>query len=1675
MSDVGKWLKREKLPEAVVEDFKDQEVDGIALRDLTDEDLKSDELPHVKLGHRKRILAKLKVLLESEMIPDAPGGDVTSMFKRLTCMAAPLAESAVEEEVYEAQMGDLSTLVTDEAMIKKFEEQKANQNESRVLQLEEKSCVKNVKDIYPRKFDSGHPKPSTQYKIGRRIREANTRPSNMLTPIEHYVGIDLTEATGLVLFARTLVQFVCACLNERTNGRLYFGVDKDGTVLGTKIDKEFSEYDKVVKKVINHCFFPDQVDIVVSCVRQPNFVEVINTNGEATFVCEIDVVPAADICKDEAFFVKTPREDVTDIKNIQVGKGALYRCTDGNIKVVEDVHISRFMEQKGGLYDLRKYRENVHMKELEFLSRGPSELGKKLITLLSLGNESVADLYPILVTNKIPHEMKVSLKENFSFICDIQWKAIFDFDSDATLLQYMEKEAEKVVKVIPSVSDFDKSSQKNLQNPDRLGNLHEEILSSVQPHWIFGNGYNVSSGFPQLSTTEWTREMREPFKEAVRFFGNEIPRGRAIIVFVVLSSEIEVLLEAMQEFLSVFRDQWVLITEEEEQIAEPIFSELTRRHCVEGRAELEARSVLGMPWIQIQETVKQVYGPKKTSVCQLPCSTGAWVSLKEKIQNELTDLEILSASECDNSELAKTDDRLKAFELEEESRFYSGGEASWWNYWLKTHVMRRNKHDEIFKNVKKTMAGYIPEDSFIGKVSIYHQPGAGGTTTAKQILWDYRKVYRCAIVRNITDQTASQIKRLRAFEDTKPQPVLLLMDNLDEEPTNVLLAALEEQSKHAARSATDTISYKHPFCVVLICFRRSKLPRNATQSCRTLIYHELDKNEIRWFQKKNEELERRNNSNENTGSECAINPKLLISFNIMRQNFDKNYIERITKEMVKEITDDRERKLLKHIAMLNAFDLRFREIPSAAFDTMMVDVLWAPGPRFGKGAEARCWETKLSPMFRVLINESSAMTFRSIRAFRITNPLLSKQVLRTLKQIEAMDETISAMALKFFGCKEIFNVSSHAKNELLKIIKDIMKHRGRLPTGQPETKFAPIIQHIIDKESTGCAIKVLEKTFELTNDPYIAQQLARINIFSENWNNATKFAEIATDMKPESSYLWDTYGRVNKNQVVEVFNMITNIPDKRLDVKETLDVIRIATSGAEIFRKVQQLSEQERRGLPTNNAGYFGELEIIECLLHCLNNAMCFKDKNELKQCIVNEDYYPEELQALVNTDEGAVLAKLKDIGMNTEKAMNKLEDERMQLRDETIDEYRINSIVQRNVKMEEIQANLDFYLGEDTDDLPPDMDPKSEEACRSRRRRMKSLGANSLRRIFDLKIQKDGEKKMAQINKLCFENINSGKALAIDYQMIISASLALAATDPKYLHSHHMKAITYDKIVQWSRKLYELRDVGNEIIYLEPYLFYVLFNWPRKTATFQVSVNVLRQALHHWREAYYRKWPSQREGAKPYKKKDTTIFFLAYGTDLASVINYHELKGPEYKRVANVGDGFWELPHVIRKLERFEGTLSQDGDMVELKMKSPSGNKDFIDIPTSFPIRDRSKWNKTVYFVIGFSWMGAKAFDIKLYDPTATDSDVQYMTSNSKVTFEHAEVMRREPITHAKIVTRLIEIEQKLKQIHDLKNDQAEGKRKLSKKEVNNFCFYTDCCNAKHFFMVYIWFMWEY
>ena len=1412
------------------------------------------------------------------------------------------------------------------------------------------------------------------------------------------------ELENMLLFIRETFSFICACLNEKRKGTIHIGiagenanVTKQGQIVGVLLNQDQSFYIKYFYDAIDKYFMADQIKKVRQCLKTPQFIEVIPCKGitvdKATkYVIEIDVEPSAYLCQSDVFWVRKPYSSNNKIiveQAIPYGfKGdVVIPLTDG----VQQNQVVTVRQDLG----LEATCDESECKNLE----------KKLVNLFCRGgNEMIGEWYPVLVLNKLKKELSVDeFKRQFAFLNVIKWKAVLDYDNDFKICQLVQDHYSTKIMIIDSCKAFDPS---NYEKPNIFSEFQEELQSPANLPWVFVNGYQRDT----FKLKDWKKFQRNGYLNMINYFKSVIPLHRATFIFVVMSDEIEIFVEGMEEIMLSFNNQWFCITENN-SVASRVKEVLLQRQCIESEI-LDELIVGGVEWDFVQDIVSKLADDSSNSRSKLlPTTSGTMVAMSEKELSSLTDLEVLSSSECEKEKITKRDKELREHLDRTEKEFYRGGPVSWWNLWAESHVLRRDIYSELCQVVNQSINN-SSQESFVGQVFLFHQPGAGGTTLAKQILWNFRKSHRCAIIHNISKDTCAQILKFRSFQNpVKANPVLLLVDNIAQYDN--LVSELED---HVKKFSYDALHGK-PICSILFCVRRSSIPKIKECKGEFCLKHELSEREKLWFETRQDDLAR------NFQKIKSVDPTLLISFNVFKSNFDKNIMTVMVKsvlESMKTRCDNnenqyiREIKLLKYISLLNTYDADFTKLKASIFDPIMKDL--HVGQRHCAFMFKNNWETTLSQEFCILVNECSSKFSGDLR---IAHPFLSKIILDLLCEIDGPCG-ISELVLELMNCESLFGTTRKQQDDLHNVLKQILIHREKLENGSLE-KFSSMILYIKNNEGVDIAAKILRRGFEILVDAFVAQQLARFYIDTKNWDLATQYAETATHLNCTSSYFWDTYGRVYFQQVYEKYdNYRIRIPKD-----DMITIILLVKQAVDSFRKAQDCSDYEHQSRDKNHAGYCGEIEIVIMLYDLLKRCEIFDSDKDFFNFLRSDVKKQHQLIKLLDSNGYNLLVMVRSLLLDANKALCTLEDELTHFYEESSDDYnnKIGNICRYKEK-------IDMYLGENMDVVPRHL--PEEAQCLYRRKRVFRLAGKTWMRFLRV-----GCKELELIRELMEINLKSKYVNGEDYLGMIFTNLCLLMHNDSFLTK-----IKFADMADWSQKLYEKkREMPNS---LEPYLFYCLFNWQRSCTTRSTSETNLRRCIEEWKEAFYEKYPRQKADGKPCKKRESVVFYFSNGSDMASIISNEELKALyNYLPLSTNDEKFLNQPSIISILQRFTGNLCKEGDEIELDLKPATKNQTSITIPTGTAPR-RNMCNKKVNCVIGFTWSGPKAYDIRLIDPTTDVNKLSFQNESSAKRkynrFLHLQRQNSTEISSHEDERRIAEIEEKLKLIESVKAKKLAG-----------------------------------
>ena len=210
-------------------------------------------------------------------------------------------------------------------------------------------------------------------------------------------------------FLNETVRFGCACLNERTNGTIHFGVADEVAkqarghhpreIVGTSVTDK-PKYNSMLVEYIRKCFEGASKSIVLNCIRPPVFIPVKEKAAKEPFsdkvVIEVDIVPSFSYCANQTFRVGL----------ISLGKGKekavpYIRVGSQTHVIVEEQEMEEYLERRPQLDEERNKQEDLYSKQVLEKPDGLKHLHVKLKRLLC-ANKNVLDssVYPILVLSK---------------------------------------------------------------------------------------------------------------------------------------------------------------------------------------------------------------------------------------------------------------------------------------------------------------------------------------------------------------------------------------------------------------------------------------------------------------------------------------------------------------------------------------------------------------------------------------------------------------------------------------------------------------------------------------------------------------------------------------------------------------------------------------------------------------------------------------------------------------------------------------------------------------------------------------------------------------------------------------------------------------------------------------------------------------------------------------------------------------------------------------------------------------------------------------------------------------------------------------------------------------------------------------------------------------------------
>ncbi|KAM9744954.1 sterile alpha motif domain-containing protein 9-like [Menidia menidia] len=1184
-SEVSDWLQSIGVKEQYITKLHEEEVDGQTLLTLNEAFLKTEigmksGPAHLIIQKRDELLRSLqKGQLDKKPVggkkPESEPKNIQSLAQALPQKSGGPSAQALEREQ------DV------------FEEKQASQRQW---------IVASKQDCKLRPFDE---EGIDFIYVKHRVLQPESGAFNLTSPCHEYksfaLAATLERAKLQAKFAKEVLKFATGCMNIRSNGTIHFGVmdskEDAGYVHGEIIGIPIGEKDIYVDALdyIERSFSSDK-EHVRQCVRPPRFIEVMDVEGaEKRYVVEVDVVPLIRIVKSKVYVVRLPNFKES-VNKVEFEKEVILRRVGSKTEPVSDKDLSDFYQR---VKDRDVQREEAEKNQFLYAPEICHDLGRKLTMLLTSGKKFIEkDKWFILVTNKFKPDD----------LCNIDWLlnmnvfCVFDFDPDSKISGLCSRYLKHHVANMHFLQNYRMSTGMTIK--DFTSHLH----LFEQTSWIFCNGRSDFKGNETpCDEMTWIKTKMTFLRESVSLICKQIlPKGTFQVIFLLTSPVEKPLLHTFYEFFTDMEghDDIICICESEKNFQK--WQTFAEGSC--SKETVNNSSVVGMKMSHVNATLQHVQPVNVCSNKHLPVFVKGTCLLETQIEEQMYSLEILTVDHCDET----SKDFINEEKENIERQFYRGGRVTWLNFWLAERkyveeVIERDAYHETSKLLNDALK-FNADQTPVNSINIYHHPGSGGSTVARQVLWNNRKDLRCALVKLSypSSVVAQHAVELREYEEKDPQkclPVLLLIEDTDKEYLDDLRNELEV-AVNSKRIQYGTL------CFILLSCRRSHDPERKCKESplqNVSVTHKLSSQEKRKFAGKRQALEER------------YEPNFILTFVLMSEGFSDDYIQDFVKHLLQDI--DRHSvvtRLIHYVALLNTY-VQNSFISQSHCEALLALTIHLE--RFRQHEFERSLSDQAKLVFLHLRDDKT-----HIESVRIIHPLVAKEI---LLQLLGGQRTQSKLAMDLL-CEDVLFEHRFGKEEYLTFLKQLFIRRARISKGDEyDSFFSPLVEHVCENEkSPHKAIELLKEAFQrFQQNPFFAQQLARLHYTYEKFEEAKHWAETAAKQLPNNSYILDTKGQVYRKWFQAKCKAIENdnIPK---NAQNTADAVETALKALECFQECERATDADMEDV--NSSGFFSEVEVGCSLLKLMSSLQVFECKtNGHSECMkyLLTDYIPEELE----------------------------------------------------------------------------------------------------------------------------------------------------------------------------------------------------------------------------------------------------------------------------------------------------------------------------------------------------------------------------------------------------------------------------------------------------------------
>uniref|UniRef100_A0A3B4U3K6 Sterile alpha motif domain containing 9 like n=2 Tax=Seriola dumerili TaxID=41447 RepID=A0A3B4U3K6_SERDU len=1522
-SQVSTWLRSIGVKEQYVEKLCEEEVDGQILLTLDEDFLKAKIC--MKSGPAHLIIKKRDELLNSQQKSQEkkkPSSGKKTELEQKNNQNSVQCPTTREDPSAQVPVRDEGVL----------EERQTAQKQSM-----------SKADCKPRPFDQ---EGIDHIYVKHTVLLPESGAFNLISPCHEYksfaVAAALDRTRLQAKFAKEVLKFATGCMNIRSNGTIHFGVmdskEDAGYVHGEVIGIPVKEKDIYVDALdhIERSFSLDKEHVRL-CVRPPRFIEVMDREStEKMYVVEVDIVPLISIVRGKVYTVRLPNFKESANK-VEFEKEVVLRRVGSKTEPVSEKDLSDFCQR---VRDRDAQREEAEKNQFLYAPEFCQDLGRKLTMLTSNGKKFIEkEKWFILVTNKFKPDD----------LCNIDWLlnmnvfCVFDFDPESKISGLCSKYLQHHAANMHSLQSYRISSDTSIK--EFTNNLH----LFEQTSWIFCNGRSEFKGNETpCDEMTWIKTKMTFLRECVSLICKQIlPKGAFQVMFLLTSQVEKPLLHTFYEFFTDMEghEDIICICESQENFQK--WQSFAEGSC--GTETVNNFSVVGMKMSHVNATLQTIQSVKASASKHLPVFVKGICLLETNKEEQMGSLEILTVNHCDET----SEDFIDEKKANIEQQFYCGGRVTWLNFWLgeRKHVgevIERDAYHDVSKLLKDVLK-YNPDQPPVTNIIIYHHPGSGGSTVARQVLWNNRKDLRCAVVK--PSYSASVVAQhavdLREYEEKDPQsclPVLLLIEDSDKEYLDDLKNELEV-AINSKRVQYGTL------CFILLSCRRSHDPESRCKEFslqNVAVTHQLSAVEKRKFAGKRKVLEKR------------YEPKFMMTFVLMTEGFDEGYVQQFVEHLLQDIDHHSVvTRLIHYVALLNTYvqnSFISRSHCEALLDlTMRLE-------RFRQHEFERSLSDQAKLVFLHLRDDKTY-----IESIRIIHPLVAKEILH---QLLGNQQTQSSLAMKML-CEDVLFEHRFGREEYLSFLRALFIRRSRISKGDEyDSFFSPLIEHVCGNEkSPDNAIELLKEAFEhFHKDPFFAQQLARLHYTYEKFEEAKNWAETAAKQLPNHSYILDTKGQVYRKWFQAKCKAIEDgkIPKT---AQTTADAVETALKAIECFKECERAAEAEKENM--NSSGFFSEVEVGCSLLKLISSLFANRTNGHL-ECVkyLSTDYIPEEVQDAWEPFHG----RLKNLHKTLQDALEWISEDLSYFQtDIDADEEEIPQSPEESLShplkwLAKRSADFGKYFSEaylNALSQPGQSIPTNLTPFQKRMIICHLGGGNVISILSKLTDQRNAVRLLESILSLYPSNPIKAKFGQRDIVNYIVAHITLNCLSPQAPKIASLKDL--------QALCFQFPADKKKCLPSALFLLTLLF-WPEDNDTDhekEGKYEIVQSAVEHMEKSYWAKIKDIPQR----KRRLYTHFFLGSGNGLDKFV--HKKKFEKVIKVFSVSERrmkwfsgeAWKKPDIAMMLKSVSG-WTEDGVVY---LEGPQKKK-FSILPLHVPSVPHS--NENITFYLGFSFRGPVAYN---------------------------------------------------------------------------------------------------